>query len=598
MPNDQEPDRAGFAATATGTEAHDAGWGWAVLALCLAPALAAIWCVPCFVTQDGPAHLYNAQILVWSFDPSSPFRDVFTVHWRPIPNWAGHLLLAGLVALLPAWVADRIITSLTLVGLAASVLWLRWRVAQGRGLVVAALLAALLSMNLAWIFGFTSFLLGACLFPITLAYWWAHRDRLGARPLAALMGLTALGYFCHVVSAGATALGLVVLAVAAPVPPGAVNTGRVRLARLARTSLCLVPLAVLCLTYLRLARTGGPLRATWDNLSDPWSPAAWGDRLGWVDPITLAIKDGLPLTRQSAQVFAVFAPVVWLSIALVLWWYGRITAGTHRSTPEEALPRDARDQRSGAASAGGEFARAGWLTLAAILLFCGVAGPDSFGAAHGEFLPQRFVLLGLMALLPVFDLDSSRWVGRGAITALVLALALQSLIVWDYGLYCDRTAGQIIRAGPSVGRLQRIASLLVTTRSRFRTNPLLHAENWLGVDTGNVVWNNYETTHYYFPVHFQPEIDRPHPADLELASIREDPAEAADRVQAWEKILRRHAQSIDVLLVWKSDPSLDALTARYFDRVEVRGDLRIFRRRPAASSDTSAIPALDADHSL
>ena len=59
----------------------------------------------------------------------SPWHNVYTVHWQPIPNWAGPLVLAGLVAILPAWVADRIMTSVTLAGFAAAILWLRWRVA-------------------------------------------------------------------------------------------------------------------------------------------------------------------------------------------------------------------------------------------------------------------------------------------------------------------------------------------------------------------------------------------------------------------------------------------------------------------------------------
>src|SRR6516225_105228 len=88
--------------------------GWAFFALALVPALTAVWAVPWFVTQDGPAHVYNAQVLAWSFDPDSPFRDVYTVRWQPIPNWAGHLALASLVAVLPAWAADRIMTTLTL----------------------------------------------------------------------------------------------------------------------------------------------------------------------------------------------------------------------------------------------------------------------------------------------------------------------------------------------------------------------------------------------------------------------------------------------------------------------------------------------------
>ena len=38
------------------------------MAMALAGPLSAIWAVPWFVTQDGPAHVYNAQILAESFD--------------------------------------------------------------------------------------------------------------------------------------------------------------------------------------------------------------------------------------------------------------------------------------------------------------------------------------------------------------------------------------------------------------------------------------------------------------------------------------------------------------------------------------------------
>jgi hypothetical protein len=511
----------------------------------LVPALAAIWTVPWFVPQDAPAHVYNAQILATSFDPASPFRDVYTVTWQPIPNWAGSMILAGLVAILPAWVADRIMTSLTLAAFATAVFWLRWRVAGGRGLGVAALLAVLLAMNIAWLLGFTNFMLGACLFPITLGLWWPARDRLSVSRLVALALLLTLGYFCHLVSLGLTIGGLVVLSLASPVKNDGESRWRQRFSRLAKTCGAFVPVVLLGLWYLSIATQRAPMRPLWRNLSDPWSPRAWVVQFGWVDPISLAIRDGLPLSGLEWRPFTIFAPVFWLTVAVTFWWYGRITAQSRFQGQED---------------------RRCWLVLSALLIFGGAAGPDSLGAAHGEFLPQRVTLLGLVALVPIFDID------------LAIAVAFQSAIIWDYALYSDRTAGQMIRAGKTIGRNQRIATLLVSTRSRFRSNPLLHADNWLGVDTGNVVWNNYETLHYYFPVHFRPEVDRPSPADLEWVSLHEGSSEAEQRTAAWERILSGHAHSIDVVVVWKSDPALDAITTRWFDRVDRHGDVQIFRR--------------------
>ncbi len=552
--------------------------GILALALALAPALSAVWAVPWFVTQDGPAHVYNARILADSFDPLAPSRSVYTISWQPIPNWIGHLVLAGLFSKLPAWVADRIMTSATLAGLAAATLWLRWRVAGTRGMGAAALLCAFLAMNLPWLLGFTSFLLGSCLFPITLGIWWAGRFRLSARRIAVLGALLTVGYFCHLVSLGLTLVGLGVLAVAGPIPCGTSKGWPFRLARLARTSISFVPLLALSFFYLRAAGQRGPMHPAWKNLTNPWSPSAWGARLGWVDPFTLAIKDGVPFTSRVGALFIVFAPVLWLAAGMVLWWFGRIS-----SRPQVPADRPADDlpdhkQAAAIARAGSQDDRQGWIVLAALLLAAGVAGPDSFGAAHGEFLPQRVVLLGFIALVPIFDVDLSRWWGRALLASLTAAVALQSAIVWDYGLYSDRTAGQIIRAGSIVGRDHRLVTLLVTSRARFRANPLLHAENWLGVDTGNVIWNNYEALHYYFPVQFRPGIERPHPGDLELVSIHDDPKDKANRLHDWERILSRYSDVIDVILIWKGDDELEAITRRGFALTERTGDVRIYRR--------------------
>ena len=576
---------------AAGAQAPQSGiGGLTVLVAALAPAVAAVWTTGWFVTQDGPAHVYNAQVLAWSFDRNSPFRTVYTIQWQPIPNWAGHLALAGLVTACPAWVADRIMTSVTLVGFAAATLWLRWRVAGTSGMRVAALLAALLAMNLAWLLGFSSFLLGACLFPITLGIWWRGRDCLSIARIAALSALLILGYFCHLVSLGLTVVGLGVLSVASPLEGGSNRSWRPRFARLARTSISFTPLVVLGFFYARISRQGGPMHPVWGTLSDPRSPLAWGARLGWVDPLTLATKYGLPLTERVGTGFILFAPVVWLSVALVLWWYGRITV---RQGILAWQPAGGSIDRQGlaVAPAGTGDARQGWNILAALLIVAGVAGPDSLGPTHGEFLPQRLVLLGLVALVPVFDVNPSRWSGLATVAALVAAVVLQSAIVWDYARYSDRTAGQIIGAGDLVGRNQRIVTLLVRSHGRFRANPMLHAENWLGVDTGNVVWNNYETLHYYFPVQFEAGIERPHPGDLELVSLHEDDEGAMGRLRDWERILAEHADSIDVVVMWKSDERLEGITKRWFDLEERRGDVQVFRRNRSRSRQNFKAPA-------
>jgi len=510
------------------------------LALALAPALAAVWTHPGFVTQDGPAHLYNAHVLLHASDP--PFRRAFSVRREPLPNWAGHATLMALAAAFPPRTADRLMTTLTLAGLASATLWLRRRVSGERGDRLASVLSAVLAMNVAWLLGFSGFLLGACLFPVTLGVWWAGRDAgFSARRAGALAGLTALGYFCHLVSLGLTAFGLVVLELFTP--------GRSRGARAAATGLGLLPLLPLGAVYLALMRRGGGIAPEWKQLRDPFSPRAWFAQLAWVDPVSLARKDALPLWDGAASPwFGLAAPVLWVAAGLTL---------------AVLATRPARETR-------------GWSVLAAALLVGGAAGPDTLGPSHGDYLQQRVVLLGLVALVPVLRLETTGRLGRAAAFALTGALAVQSAFVWDYARVSERTAGAVLRAAGAVGTDRRVASLLIGIKTRFRANPLLHADCALGVGTGNVIWGNYETRFYYFPVRFRPGFDGPDPAELEAIALSDAPAQAADRARRWASLLDRHRSAIDALVVWGTDPALDALNARSFRVVYDASGVRVY----------------------
>ena len=430
--------------------------------------------------------------------------------------------------------------SATLLGFALALVWLRWRVRGGQGMLGPCLLAALLSANFLWLMGFTSFLLGSCLFPITLGVWWTGRDRAGYVRPAVIMLLLLMNYFCHLVSLGLTALGLALLALLAPSQTVAGFGPANRLRRLGRTAMVFLPLVPLGFLYLQMSRRGGPMHPTWENLSSAYSLSAWGARLGWVDPLTVAIKDGLPFTNRVAAIFVVFAPVVWLSAAGIFWWAGRLSAGSGRDPGTLSTARGRQEARSQLDDGTEKRDQGVWILLASLLLVAGVIGPDSLGPGHGEYLPQRLILLGLAALVPAFDIKLTNKWGRLTAACLGVALLLQTLIVWDYALDSHRTAGQIIQAKNLVGRGKRIATLLLEIRGRFRANPLLHVDNWLGVGTGNIVWNNYETRHYYFPVQFRPGIDRPDSSDLEWLAIHDDPSDAPARAVVWKYLLTHH----------------------------------------------------------
>lgn len=553
-----------------------AGW-WFVTGLLL-PVMIAIWTVPGFSTQDGPTHLYNAWILSRSFEPDSPYQAYYQVRWQPLPNWAGHLALAGLVRVVSPGTADRIMITMTLVGFAVALVWLRWKVRGGEAMLSACLLIVSLAPNFLWLLGFTSFLLGCCLLPITLGVWWSARDHLGGGRLVALAVLVVLGYFCHLVSLGLTAAGLGVLALFAPAQDRTRAGWESRFRRMGRTAASLLPLVPLGIVYMRLSRQGGPMNPLWANLTSPDVATAWGARLRWVDPVTLSSKVVLPFTERTSALFRAFAPVVWLCLAVLCWLVGSIVASlTEKTRVDES--QHLMEQPAPAQRVASRQTRSVWLFYGVLMLLGGILGPDSLGSGHGEYLAQRLVLLGLAAMVPAFDIRvATRW-GRLAAGCLVIAIGLQTVIVWDYALHCKHTAGQFIGASELVGRDQRIAPLLTGIRSRFRANPLQHADSWLGVGTGNILWSNYEARYYYFPVHFRPGLDRADPKDFEHLSDISDPRPGETCVRLWEQILSRHGGSIDRVVTWKSDPSLDAITGRWYDLVAERGDVRVFAPR-------------------
>jgi hypothetical protein len=529
-------------------------WGLGVFLVALLPALIAIWATPWFITQDGPAHLYNSQIIGRSSDPSSWVNRFYCVRREPLPNWVGHLSLAALLRVVPARVADRIMTTLTLVGFAVSIVWLRWRVVGWRGMPMAALLAVLLAINIPWLLGFTSFMLGACLFPITLGIWWRGRERLGPGQVAILWALMVLGYFCHLVSLGLTVLGLGILSLFAP--------GGRRFARIGWTALGLLPLLPLGWIYLGLTREGGTMRPVWSHLANPLSPRSWYTQLTWVDPLSLASKVVLPFREGSFFGFAILAPVVAIVIALLMEGISIAWERWGSYSPPTIWP----DRR-------------GWGILAALLILGGLAGPDTLGESHGNYLPQRIVLFGLVALVPVLDLQAKTWLGRAPAVALVWAITIQSAFLWEYAATSDRNVNALLRARRAIGTKQRVATLLSGIPSRFRANSILHADNLLGVDTENVIWNNYETRHYYFPVQFCPEVDRPDPGHLEWLALSDAPADQGARASLWRHELEAHHPSIDAILTWGKNMELDRISDVWFEPVYEEGKVRVLRHR-------------------
>ncbi|HEY2154336.1 MAG TPA: hypothetical protein VGH33_01815, partial [Isosphaeraceae bacterium] len=308
--------------------------------------------------------------------------------------------------------------------------------------------------------------------------------------------------------------------------------------------------------YKGLTSEGGPMRPQWGVLKEPLSLRSLTEQFGWVDPITIAAKVYRPFGEVPSKLNGLAAPVVWLVLALTA-----LVAAT-------LLDRDRASKRA-------------WGVLAAVLLFGSLITPDSLGDNHGGYLPQRVALLGLVALAPWLRLDAPGPLARLGRAGLFIALAVQSLFVWDYARESTRTAGRLLAASDAVGRGRREATVLLNILGRFRSNPVLHADCLLGVDRDNVIWADYETNYYYFPVQLRDPDRMPRAAPLEIIARTDAPGDEAKRAVLWADYLDRYADQIDVVVIYGIDPAIEAITARRFVRTWMAGDgrVQVWRRK-------------------
>jgi hypothetical protein len=183
-----------------------------------------LWAYHYFPSQDGPAHLANAVILREYRDPEyTAFRAYYAVNDRFTPNWLGHLVLAGLMGLVPPLVAEKLFLTGYVVALPLAI---RYAV---RGIRADASFLAVLGFPFVYNYtlhmGFYSFSYSLAAFFLASGYWLRHKERAGFREALTLALLLLLLYFTHIVSTVAALLELVLLSLWPVVPA---LTGQIR----------------------------------------------------------------------------------------------------------------------------------------------------------------------------------------------------------------------------------------------------------------------------------------------------------------------------------------------------------------------------------
>ena len=167
------------------------------------------WAFKYIPTQDGPANLSSAVVFTSLLGGHSPYTDFYELRWRPSPYWAYHAFMAPVLAVCRPLAAEKIFVSLYLVVFALAG-WCITKAAAGKASALG-LLYLIFATSFPFQMGFFNFMLGAAAVLLTVAFFWARRERAGLRFWIFLNLLATACYGAHLVAWFAATVSIWVL---------------------------------------------------------------------------------------------------------------------------------------------------------------------------------------------------------------------------------------------------------------------------------------------------------------------------------------------------------------------------------------------------
>ena len=495
-------------------------WIAVFIALYLLP----VWVFKFFPSQDGPSHLYNAQILREYTNPNYIFSQFFDLHLALFPNWLANLLEWAFLYIAPALIAEKLLLTVYVVAFPLSFFYFLDAVQPARNL--SGFISFLFIFNFLLMKGFYSFALAIPLFFFILGYWWRHKEHLGWKEIGLcnlFMTLIFLGHLVPYVLAGSS-LGLLALVYF-----------RKRFRPILLTAACILPSGLLLLVYLLTSSSiGGNLR----NFQFTSLPVL----------LQQLTSLGILVSFNNTQIIFAQATAAILGALLVF-----------------SLWKDVQDSRTGVAHFFGP--RFYFLLLAVVLLLVYLVIPKAVGP--GTMLNERVGLLAVL-VMPAFFREGQnrawRWLAVGLGALLIINLAWLGYTFRSLNKYLNAFVVAVPQIEPN-----KVLLPIVIGRNgpSLKVGIFEHSDNYYTLDNGGINVMNYEAEYDYFPVKFKANFQPPLDTPLWVESIFSHP----ERVN-----LCAYASHIDYLLIWDSKGKFqpDGVD-RCYDLIYDKNELRLFK---------------------
>ena len=496
-----------------------------ILVILIGLHLIPIWICHYFPTQDGPSHLYNAQIIREYWNSSYQFQEFYDIQWSPLPNWITHFLLASLLLIFPPILAEKVFLSLYVICFPTAVIYFLNSIEVGKRTVYLMVFPFI--YNYLFLMGFYSFALSVPFYFLALGYWWRHKDNLSVKTIILLNLILVATYFSHLISYGLAliSLGLLIILYYYKRPP------------LLLTHLCrLIPASSLMLVYLPSS----------DLLSGE-TPKIGLSRLPVLLTKLLSMEILISWDESQAIVGYLVSGTLIFLLTYTLW-----------ETRDMQSDRNAKTYSY----------RAMFLVICLCLLVLYLILPWSVGP--GGWLNDRIAMLVCVLSLVLIKEGNHGWWRFGVGGWLIL---ISLLNVLQLGYHCQILDKELKAFNAKVMTIKKNQVLLPLffdgMGSAHRIGIFVNAGNYYCLDNGGINVANYETNYDYFPVKFKDRFQPPLPKKEWVVVLHWQPEEID---------LCSYAQYVDYVLLWgKPDP----VTAKYLEicyhNISTDGQLKLFK---------------------
>lgn len=215
------------------------------------------------MTGDGPAHLYNSNIVLQLLSEApGPIASFFELRTELIPNIGGHAILTFLNLLFDARTAEKIVYSLALVLLPLGIRYLLKAVSPYA--VLWVYLAIPLVHNFCFYIGFQSFCLGLGLLFFSIGYYVRIQQSSSIRQYAWLAIIIFVTTLFHLFASAIALMAIGILLII-----DILSSKRFRVSNLAFLTIALLPSLVLGALFL--LKNTGEFQLNNAPLSDLWT---------------------------------------------------------------------------------------------------------------------------------------------------------------------------------------------------------------------------------------------------------------------------------------------------------------------------------------